>query len=239
MTDDFILQLRNLTVGYDRQVVLKELELRVKRGSFTGLVGSNGSGKSTLLKTILGIIPPLGGRVDLRLSSPTLPALGYVPQRESLDPIFLVSCFEMVLMGACGRVKPGRRFSTTEKEWARRCLQETGAGELERRRFSELSGGQKQRVLIARALATRPELLVLDDPTAGIDTAATVAVLELLRRVHREQQLTVLMVNHDLPALRECAEEVIWLHQGKVLQGSVEELLRRDRAEALLGLQLE
>ena len=106
MTDDFILQLRNLTVGYDRQVVLKELELRVKRGSFTGLVGSNGSGKSTLLKTILGIIPPLGGRVDLRLSSPTLPALGYVPQRESLDPIFLVSCFEMVLMGACGRVKP-------------------------------------------------------------------------------------------------------------------------------------
>jgi ABC-type Mn2+/Zn2+ transport system ATPase subunit len=109
---------------------------------------------------------------------------------------------------------------------------------LRRQRFSQLSGGQKQRVLVARALAVKPDFLLLDEPTAGIDAAAAQSILELLRRIHEQQKLTVLMVNHDLAAVRQCAREVIWLHEGRVLQGSARELLTREKIEEILKLQL-
>lgn len=231
-----ILSLAGVSVGYDRRAVLRDVQLQVRRGSFTGLLGANGSGKSTLLRTILGILPPLAGQVTLHAQDGRPPVLGYVPQREALDPIFLFSAHEVVLMGACGRVGPGRFLGRAERDWARHCLAETGVEALARWRFSELSGGQKQRVLIARALAAKPDFLLLDEPTAGIDAGATEAILELLRRIHERQQLTVLMVNHDIPSMRRCAEDMIWLHEGRVLQGPAGELLSRSRLEELLLL---
>ena len=238
MTDDGFLTLEDVAVGYGRRVVLADVRLRITRGSFTGLLGANGSGKSTLIKTIIGVIPPLAGRVRFHPIDGCEPGLGYVPQRETLDSIFLLSSLEVVLMGASGRVAPGRFFGRPEREWARQCLEQTGAADLANRRFSELSGGQKQRVLVARALAAKPDFLLLDEPTAGIDAAASQAILELLRRIHERQKLTVLMVNHDLAAVRQCARDVIWLHEGKVLQGSAGELLTRDKVEEILKLQL-
>jgi ABC-type Mn2+/Zn2+ transport system ATPase subunit len=236
VTDDLLLTLEDVAVGYGRQVVLRGLNFGLKRGSFTGLLGANGSGKSTLIKTLLGILPALAGRIVYAPRNGRPPVLGYVPQRETLDPVFLISCFEMVLMGACGRVGPGRFLTRAEKERARRCLRETGAEDLARRRFSELSGGQKQRVLIARALATEPDFLLLDEPTAGLDTGATQAILELLTRLNAGRGMTLLMVSHDLPVLRLHVREVIWLRQGSVLQGSVEELLRRETMERMMEL---
>src|SRR5262249_10080570 len=153
------------------------------------------------------------------------PVFGYVPQREALDPIYLISSYEVVLMGAARRVGPGRRYNSAEKEFALRCLENTGALEVARKRFSQLSGGQKQRVLIARALATKPDLLLLDEPTAGIDAAAAQSIIELLLSLHRRQAMTILMVNHDLHVVRKSVRNVIWLHHGKILQGTVEELL--------------
>ena len=238
MTDDSLLTLEDLAVGYGRRVVLPNVRLRVLRGSFTGLLGANGSGKSTLIKTILGVIPPLSGRVRFNPVGGREPMLGYVPQRETLDPIFLLSSEEVVLMGTCGRIGPGKFFGKPEHEWVQRCLEQAGAADLAKQRFSQLSGGQKQRVLVARALAAKPDFLLLDEPTAGIDAAASQAILELLRRIHEQQKLTVLMVNHDLAAVRKCAQEVIWLHEGNVLQGSAEELLTRDKIEEILKLQL-
>ena len=167
-----------------------------------------------------------------------MPVFGYVPQREALDSIFLLSSQEVVLMGACGRVKPGRFLGREEKDYAQKCLEEAGAGVLARRRFSELSGGQRQRVLIARALMARPDFLLLDEPTAGIDAAAAQAILELLGRLQRERALTILMVNHDLSAVRRAVESVIWLHQGKVLHGPVGELLSREKIEEIMELEL-
>jgi ABC-type lipoprotein export system ATPase subunit len=106
------------------------------------------------------------------------------------------------------------------------------------RRFSELSGGQKQRVLIARALAAKPDFLLLDEPTAGIDPAASQAIMDLLRRIHEQQKLTLLMVNHDLAAVRRAVQQVLWLHDGRVLQGPADELLTRDKIEEILKLEL-
>lgn len=238
MTDEWLLTLEGVAVGYDGHVVLRNVQLRVARGSFTGLLGANGSGKSTLIKAIIGVLPPLAGQIRFYPINGREPVLGYVPQREALDPIFLLSSLEVVLMGACGRVGPGRFFGQPEHDWARHCLEQAGAADLRRKRFSQLSGGQKQRVLVARALAAKPDLLLLDEPTAGIDAAASQSILELLRRIHEQQKVTVLMVSHDLAAVRQCARDVIWLHEGQVLQGSAEELLTRGKIEEILKLQL-
>jgi ABC-type Mn2+/Zn2+ transport system ATPase subunit len=238
VTEEPLLTLKHVAVGYGRPAVLESVNLGLRGGAFAALLGANGSGKSTLIKTILGILPPMEGRIEFPGAAGGPPVLGYVPQREALDPIYLVSCFEMVLMGACGRVGPGRFYSQAEKVWAHHCLREVGADDLAQKRFSKLSGGQKQRVLIARALATKPNLLLLDEPTAGIDAAATQAILELLCRLHQQQRLTILMVSHDLAAVRRYAQEVIWLHQGKLLQGPSNELLSRDKIEEMLNLQL-
>ena len=227
------MELQGVAVGYDRHAVLAGLDLQIARGTFTGLLGTNGSGKTTLLKTIAGILPPLAGSVTFHPPA----VLGYVPQRDQLDSVFLFSAFEVALMGVCGRVGAGRRIGSAERGRVLDCLRQTGADGFARERFAELSGGQKQRVLIARALAAQADFLLLDEPTAGIDAAATKAIMELLVQLHRERSLTILMVNHDLAAVRQTAQHIIWVRDGKLLQGPTAELLQRDQIEALLQLQ--
>ncbi len=238
MSDDALLILDHVSVGYGRHVVLSDIHLSLRSGSFTGLLGANGSGKSTLLKTVLGILAPLSGRFALNPVAGRPPVLGYMPQRESLDPIYLLSSFEVVLMGVCGRVGPGRAIGRNERDFARQCLEDSGAAELAPKLFSKLSGGQKQRVLMARALATKPDFLLLDEPTAGIDANATSALMEMLRGIHEKQQLTILLVSHDLMTVRQYAREVVWLHGGKVLHGSVGDLLSQDKIVELLSLEI-
>ena len=223
-----------MAVGYDRHAVLSGVDLQIARGTFAGLLGSNGSGKTTLLKTIAGILPPVVGTVAFHPPA----VLGYVPQRDQLDSVFLFSAFEVALMGVCGRVKAGRPIGRAERECVQDCLRQTGADGFARERFAELSGGQKQRVLIARALAAQADFLLLDEPTAGIDAAATKAIMELLVQLHRERGLTILMVNHDLAVVRQTVQHIIWVRDGKLLQGPTAELLQRDQIEALLQLQL-
>ena len=125
-----------------------------------------------------------------------------------------------------------------EKWQAHQCLRETGADHLSRKLFSQLSGGQKQRVLIARALATKPDFLLLDEPTSGIDAAARQAILELLQRIHQQQRLTIVMACHDLPMVRAYMQNAIWLHQGHVLEGPVSELLTPEKIEEILDLEM-
>ena len=237
MTTESILTLEHAAVGYRRRVVLADVNLSLARGSFTGLVGANGSGKSTLLKTVLGIMPPLGGQMKFFPVDGHAPVLGYVPQRESLDPIFPLSSFEVVLMGVCGRVGPGRLIGKKERERARHCLAETGAADLSHKLFSELSGGQKQRVLLARALATQADFFLLDEPTAGIDAATTQAILELLGRIQRTDGRTILLVSHDLASVRQYAQQVLWLREGQVRQGPAADLLSRDKIEQIMELE--
>jgi ABC-type Mn2+/Zn2+ transport system ATPase subunit len=233
-----VLSLEHVAVGYGHRVVLPNVSLSLRRGSFTGLLGANGSGKSTILKTVLGIIPPLEGRIVLHPVAGRPPVLGYMPQRESLDPIYPLSSFEVVLMGVCGRIRPGFRISSEERDWVHQCLRETGAEQLSRKLFSELSGGQKQRILMARALATKPDILLLDEPTASIDAVASKAIMELLEKIYVAQRQTIVMVSHDLTTVREHAKGVIWLHEGRVLHGAVDDLLALDKIEELLDLEL-
>ena len=218
----------NLSIGYKGQAVLSGISLSVARASFTAILGTNGSGKTTLLKTVLGLLPPLSGRIEIApVDAPFV--FGYVSQAIQLDPVFLLTAFEVALMGTYGRVRPGRSVPPAERTFTRECLRVAGAEELARKRFAELSGGQKQRVLIARALATRSGILVLDEPTAGVDHAAKHAIMEFISQVHRERNITVLLVTHDFATVRRHAEQVIWLHEGKVFHGTAHELLTPER----------
>jgi ABC-type Mn2+/Zn2+ transport system ATPase subunit len=237
VTQPSLLTLEHAALGYGRRVVLPDVNLDLRRGSFSGLLGANGSGKSTLLKTVLGIVPLLEGRLTLHPVEGRPAVVGYMPQRESLDPVYPLCSFEVVLMASCGRVGPGRPVGKAERDWARQCLAETGAADLAHRLFSQLSGGQKQRVLMARALATKPDFLLLDEPTAGIDAHATQAIMEVLKRIHEQGRQTILLVSHDLTTVRQYATDAVWLHEGRVLQGAVSELLSRDKIEELLDLE--
>jgi ABC-type Mn2+/Zn2+ transport system ATPase subunit len=237
MNEPFI-TLENLAIGYDAQPVLSGISLSIAQGSFTAILGANGSGKSTLLKTLLGLQPPIEGGIRLAASNGAPPVFGYVPQFTQFDPLYLVTGYDVALMGVYGRVRPGRLVPQSERALVRECLQATGAQDFARQRFAQLSGGQKQRVLIARALATKPNILVLDEPTAGVDTAATQSLLAFISRIHQERGLTILLVTHDLPLVRRHAQQVIWLHEGKVRTGTAAELLRPEHLAEVLDMEI-
>ena len=232
--NDSLITLDNLAIGYNRQPVLSGISFSLARGSFTALLGANGSGKSTLLKTLLGLLPPVAG--SIQIAAPVV--FGYVPQALEFDPLFLLTGLEVALMGTYRRVGAGRFVSNHEREFVRECLRVTGAADFARKKFSELSGGQKQRVLIARALATKPDVLVLDEPTAGVDAAATHTLLEFISQIHVERNLTILLVTHDLPLVRKHAQQVVWLHQGQVLRGTAAELLSRERMAEIFEMEI-
>jgi ABC-type Mn2+/Zn2+ transport system ATPase subunit len=228
-----IISLDNLSIGYNGQSVLSGITLSIAHAGFTAILGINGSGKSTLLKTILGLLPPIAGRVDSR---PLV--FGYVPQSIQFDPVYLLTGYEVALMGTYGRIRPGHFVPPGERAFTRECLGAAGAEAFAEKRFAELSGGQKQRVLIARALTTRPDVLVLDEPTAGVDQAATQAVLEFIVQIRKEKKSTILLVTHDFAVVRRHAEQVIWLDEGRVLHGPTDELLTREKMAEIFKVEI-
>jgi ABC-type Mn2+/Zn2+ transport system ATPase subunit len=213
--------LSDVSLGYEGRAVLEHVTLKIERGEALALCGPNGAGKTTLLRGLLGLIPVLAGRIEYgfdRLASPP----GYVPQRDSLDPIFPLSALEVVLMGTFAKLHPLRPVGRAEHRLAERCLEHVGLGALARRPFWALSGGQKQRVLIARALAVEPEILVLDEPTSGIDHEAERAILDLLRELNQERGLTVLVVSHHLDRMRLVVRSMVWVDDGRALRRALD-----------------
>ena len=235
---DIVMTLDDLSIGYSNQPVISGISLLVARSSFTAILGVNGSGKTTLLKTLLGLQPLVAGRLRIGAPGETPLVFGYVPQSSQLDSVYPLTGFDVALMGTYGRVGPGRPVPRDERAFAWECLRATAADGFAPKRFSLLSGGQKQRVLIARALATKPDVLVLDEPTADVDAAATHALMEFISEIHEKNRLTILLATHDLALVRRRAQQVIWLYQGRVLRGTVAELLTPERLAEILEVEI-
>lgn len=229
-----LLVLDDVSFGYESRSILEHVNLELDHGEFVALLGSNGAGKTTLLRGVVGLIPVLAGRLHYGFDRAATP-FGYVPQRETLDPTFPLTVREVVLMGASARLPPLRWAGRAQRRLASRCLEHVGLGALAEHRFASLSGGQTQRVLIARALAAEPRLLVLDEPTAGVDAEATRAIMGVLHRLNRDEGLTVLLVTHQVRLLRGLASAVWWAHEGRVVREPVDEAITLERIAGTLG----
>lgn len=227
-----LLQFENVSLGYREALVLERLSFHICRGEFLGIVGPNGSGKTTILRAVLGLLRPRAGSIR-RLGCPRI---GYVPQREKIDTIMPVTVQEVVLMGRAPHLGAFARESERDREAAWRALALVGVGDLEDRLFRDLSGGQQQRVLLARALAGEPELLVLDEPTNGMDLASEYATIEMLEGLNREADMTILLVTHLLHTVLNAASSIMLIDRGRVLYGMADEVLQEGKLSELYGL---
>lgn len=210
----------HLTAGYGDHVALEDVTFTVERGCLAGLVGPNGSGKSTLIKVIMGLHKPWSGEVRLagRAGKNGRITIGYAPQSELVDWSFPVTVLDVVLMGRYTRIGLFQRPGRQDHEVAMAALERVNIADLRHRRIGELSGGQQRRVLIARALAQEAELILLDEPVAGLDAAAQHDLLRLLEDLRRENR-TLFVATHDLSCVASDFDHAVLLNKRVVAFG--------------------
>lgn len=211
-----LLQLQNAKLGYGKSTLLADVDFRIASGEFLILAGANGSGKSTMLRSLIGALPLISGTTSSQLDL----RIGYVPQQLSLPSFFPVTVQDVVTMGtwraARGQTRPGRAD-------ADKALQEVDLLQRRSQSFAQLSGGQKQRVLLARALVSNPDLLILDEPISGVDEAAAEVILKVLKE-RTIAGVAVIMVTHQPMALAGIASHAFLVHNRRVEQIPVDEM---------------
>ncbi len=211
MTESPILEISNLSFCYENEEVLKGVDLKIYKNDFVAILGPNGGGKSTLVKIICGLLSPKDGFVNFKgkdISKHKLP-VGYVPQSISFDKNFPTTVLDIVLMGRVKNIK-FFRYSKTDKKIALDALKLVGMTDFKSRFLSELSGGQMQRVLIARALATESEILILDEPTSSVDPHNSESIYKLIDDL--SQTKTVILVTHDLSVVSNYTNKIVFIN---------------------------
>ncbi|MFC0582531.1 metal ABC transporter ATP-binding protein [Micrococcoides hystricis] len=214
---------RDLSVAYRNNVALQHANLSVPTGSVFGIVGPNGAGKSTLLNGILGLIPTLHGSVKF-FDQPlrrVRKRVGYMPQNTSVDWDFPTTVKDVVLMGTYQRLGWFRRPGSAEKDIAGAAMERTGVADLAKRQIGQLSGGQRQRVFLARTLAQEADIVLLDEPFAGVDARTQAAIIDVLHGL-RDEGKTVVMVHHDLGTIPQYCDHVALLNGTVLAAGPVE-----------------
>ncbi len=209
MTSQPVLQFSDLKFSYGNRTVFDRVNVRIPEGDFVCVVGPNGSGKTTLLRLALGLLQPSRGKIEIYGKTPhsNRGRVGYVPQHPKLDPLFPVSALDVSLMGCLGKTKGFGMWSGQDKKIALHALDEVGLADRKDDHFASLSGGMKQRVLIARALAGQPDLLLLDEPTAGLDAHVEESFYRLLQELNKQR--TIVLVSHDLGFVSGFVKSVI------------------------------
>ena len=203
-----LIEIKNLDFAYNGEAVLKDVNLAIRQKDFVAIIGPNGGGKTTLLKLMLGLLKPLQGTINVNGKSPRKASscIGYVPQDVHMNRSFPITVIDVVLMGKLGPKKHWTRRSAANRRDAMAALERMGMVAYADKKIGELSGGQRQRVFIARALATRPQLLLLDEPTASIDTKGQTDLYQLLKELN--QDITVVVVSHDLLVISRFVKSV-------------------------------
>ena len=221
----------NVTLGYDAHAVAENISFSVEKGDYLCIVGENGSGKTTLMRTILHLMEPLSGKIEIS-DEIGHGGIGYLPQQTSIQRDFPASVKEVVLSG-CQANREKKFFYTREdRARAERSMERMGISDLALRCYRELSGGQQQRVLLARALCATEKLLLLDEPVAGLDPKVTAEMYELIRGLN-EDGVTIIMISHDIDAAVRFASHI--LHIGaSVFFGTRDEYLASDVSRRFL-----
>ncbi len=229
------IECREVSLGYDGIQIADNLNFSVEAGDYLCIVGENGAGKSTLVKTLLGLNTQVGGEILFDKSVRTRD-IGYLPQQAELQRDFPATVWEIVLSGCLGSMGLRPWFSKKEKQLAEDNLKKLGIYGLKDKSYRSLSGGQQQRVLLARALCAAKKILLLDEPAAGLDPVATNEMYHLVMELNICENLTVIMVSHDIGAAVRHAKHILHLGNGQHFFGKTSDYISSDVGKAFLGI---
>lgn len=229
-----LIRCENVSIGYEGQTVVKDLNFQIAAGDYLCIVGENGSGKSTLVKSLLGLKTVEKGRIifgDGLMQN----EIGYLPQQTDFQKDFPASVYEVVLSGRLNSRGIRPFYTSSDKKTACEKMDMLGILELSRQCFRDLSGGQKQRVLLARALCATKTLLLLDEPVTGLDPIVTAEFYELIRKINKESGIAVVMVSHDIESAVKYATHILHLQEKALFFGTAEDYQKSRVGRAFLG----
>ncbi len=219
-----LIELNNVTLGYEKHIVLKNIDIKIEEGDFVCVVGPNGSGKSTLIKGILGLIKPLKGKIKYNNLKQNF--IGYMPQETKVDANFPASVLEIVLSGTLNNSGFKPFYSKEAKEKALNNLKLLHIENLKNKSFADLSGGQRQKVLLARSLCATSKLLILDEPSNNLDTKSKENLYEMISNLNKEG-ITIIMITHDLDHGNLIGNKILSLREDEIFYGSTTDFVRR------------
>ena len=230
-----IFECKDVTLGYENKVVAKNLNFKIYQGDYLCVVGENGTGKSTLIKTLLGLIKPLNGEVIANVQGKNHKGVGYLPQQTQAQKDFPASVWEVVLSGVLNNDHRCPFYNKKDKAEAEKNMEKLNILDLKKRCYRELSGGQQQRVLLARALCATDSILILDEPVTGLDPAASMELYETIKDLNKKENVTIIMVSHDIKNALNYATHILHLEQEKDFFGTVEEYKKSNVSNMFLG----
>lgn len=222
--NNFLIEFKDVSIGYGANTIHGGINLKIGRNDFIGLVGPNGAGKTTFLKTLLGNIKPLDGSI-----MKTDITFGYVPQRDTVQPLLPYTVRDVVMMGRYSFLGLFKQPSKIDNKIVDDSLLRVGISSISHLNYNSLSGGQKQRTLIARAMAVNPNVLILDEPTNGLDTPSHHSVLNLVSDLHDENNLTILLVSHLLSDVANLVKKLMLFEKGSFQFGTIEDMLSEEK----------
>lgn len=230
-----IFECKGVTLGYENKVVAKNLNFKIDQGDYLCVVGENGTGKSTLIKTLLGLIKPLNGEVVANVQGKNHKGVGYLPQQTQAQKDFPASVWEVVLSGVLNNDHRCPFYNKKDKAEAEKNMEKLNILGLKKRCYRELSGGQQQRVLLARALCATDSVLILDEPVTGLDPAASMEFYETIKDLNKKENVTIIMVSHDIKNALNYATHILHLEQENDFFGTVEEYKKSNVSNMFLG----
>ena len=230
-----IFKCKDVTLGYENKVVAKNLNFKIDQGDYLCVVGENGTGKSTLIKTLLGLIKPLNGEVIANVQGKNHKGVGYLPQQTQAQKDFPASVWEVVLSGVLNNDHRCPFYNKKDKAEAEKNMEKLNILDLKKRCYRELSGGQQQRVLLARALCATDSVLILDEPVTGLDPAASMELYETIKDLNKKENVTIIMVSHDIKNALNYATHILHLEQENDFFGTVEEYKKSNVSNMFLG----
>ncbi len=230
-----IFECKGVTLGYENKVVAKNLNFKIHQGDYLCVVGENGTGKSTLIKTLLGLIKPLNGEVIANVQGKNHKGVGYLPQQTQAQKDFPASVWEVVLSGVLNNDHRCPFYNKKDKAEAEKNMEKLNILDLKKRCYRELSGGQQQRVLLARALCATDSVLILDEPVTGLDPAASMEFYETIKDLNKKENVTIIMVSHDIKNALNYATHILHLEQENDFFGTVEEYKKSNVSNMFLG----
>lgn len=220
-----LIELKNVSVGYDNHIVLKNINMVIEENDFLCIVGPNGSGKSTLVKSILGLIKLSDGEVVYKNLKQNF--IGYMPQETKVDSNFPASVYEIVLSGTLNRLGLKSFYTKKEKQIALENLKMLDIENLKDENFCDLSGGQRQKVLLARSLCATSKLLILDEPSNNLDTKSKQELYKAIIDLNKNHNITIIMITHDLDHDNLIGNKILSLREDEIFFGTTEEFVRR------------